>query len=215
MTPRWPVVIFDIDGTLVDSVDLIVQSYQHAFRTVLGREWDTAEIKTWIGQSLRDALHRADPDHGAELFDTYTAWNEAHTDELIRGFAGVPELASDLAAAGVRLGAATSKRREPAVRTLQLGGLAGTVPLLVAHEDVPEHKPSPLPLLLAAEKLNCAPADAVYIGDAAVDIQAARNAGMASIGVTWGAGTRADLIAAQPGTLVDTVDQLRAALLGN
>ncbi len=116
----------------MNSVDLIVQSYQHAFRTVLGREWDEAEIKTWIGQSLRDAIYRASPEHGAELFATYTEWNEAHTDQLIRPFAGVRELVADLVAAGVRVGAATSKRQQPAVRTLDLGGLTGLKERVIA-----------------------------------------------------------------------------------
>jgi len=213
VTPRWPVVIFDLDGTLVDSVGLIVGAYQHAFRTVLGHEWDEAEIKTWIGQSLYGALQRVCPEHADELFETYTAWNEAHTPEMLKEYPGIPELAKSLVDAGVRVGAATSKRQEPAQWALDLSHLSDLVPLLVTHEDVDEHKPNPKPLLLAAERLGCSPAEAVYVGDAAVDIQAAHNAGMDSIGCTWGAGTIEALRTAAPTCLVTTVDELRDQLL--
>ncbi|MDR2974491.1 MAG: HAD-IA family hydrolase [Propionibacteriaceae bacterium] len=213
MTSRWPVVIFDIDGTLVDSVDLIVASYQHAFRTVLGHEWDEAEIKTWIGQSLYGALERECPDHVDELFRVYIEWNEAHTAEWITAFTGIPELMTDLVAAGLKVGAATSKRRHQAQWALELGRVDAQLPLVVAHEDVATHKPDPAPLLLAAKKLGVTPDQAVYVGDATVDVQAAHNADMDVVAVTWGAGTRADLIAARPTALIDTVSDLGDALL--
>jgi len=213
MAPRWPVVIFDLDGTLVDSVGLIVASYQHAFRTVLGREEVEAEIKTWIGKSLLGVMEENYPDHADELFREYTQWNEAHTPEMLKEYPGIPELASSLVENGVRVGAATSKRRGQAQWGLDLGHLGDLVPLVVAHEDVDAHKPDPQPLLLAAEKLGCSPREAVYVGDAAVDAQAAHNAGMDSIACTWGAGTEQDLIAAAPTVLVTSVDELRAVLL--
>lgn len=210
----WPVVIFDIDGTLVNSVDLIVASYQYTFRTVLGHEWDEAEIKTWIGQSLYGAFQREVPDHADELFAVYSKWNEEHTEGWIKEYDGIPELAKDLVAAGIRVGAATSKRDQPAQWALDLGHLGDTIPLLVAHDDVDHHKPDPEPLLLAAAKLNADPRTCVYIGDAAVDILAAHNAGMESIGVTWGAGTREAIEEAGPTLICNTVDELRTALLG-
>jgi len=213
MTPRWPVVIFDIDGTLVDSVGLIVASYQHAFRTVLGHEEDEALIKTWIGASLVGVMRENYPDHADDLFREYTTWNEAHTEGWLKEYPGIPELASSLVEAGVRLGAATSKRRGQAQWALDLGHLTDLVPLVVAHEDVDAHKPDPTPLLLAAQRLGCTPAEAVYVGDAAVDVQAAHNAGMDCIACTWGAGTEPDLVAAAPTVLVHTVPELRSVLL--
>jgi len=215
MTPRWPVVIFDLDGTLIDSIGLIVASYQYAFRTVLGHEEDEARIKTWIGQSLIGTMREHYPDHADELFETYTTWNEAHTPEMIREYPGVPELVSSLVDSGVRVGAATSKRRGQAQWGLDLARLGDLVPLLVAHEDVDAHKPDPAPLLLAAEKLGAAPGQgmSVYVGDAAVDVLAAHNAGMDSVGCTWGAGAESDLIEASPTALVTSVAELRAVLL--
>ena len=86
--------------------------------------------------------------------------------------------------------------------------------VLVTLEDTEEHKPDPAPLLLAVERMGCTPAEAVYVGDAVVDVQAARRAGMAAVGVTWAAGARSDVVAARPDVVADTVDDLRAALLG-
>lgn len=212
--PRWPVVVFDLDGTLVDSIGLIVESYQHAFTTVIGRRWDEAEIKSWIGQSLYGAMQRAVPERADELFAAYTEWNEANTERLLRVYPGIPGLLADLGTAGVRMGVATSKREEPARWAMQLAGIDHLLPLLVHHDSVSEHKPSPQAVLLAASLLDADPADCVYVGDAAVDVTAAGNAGMTSVAVTWGAGTPESIAAAGPTLTCATVAELRAVLLG-
>lgn len=212
-SPRWPYVVFDLDGTLVDTIGLIVASYQHAFTTVLGHPWDTAEIKTWIGQSLYGAMQRAAPDQADEIFAEYTTWNEANTERLIKEYPGVDDLVRDLITAGARVGVATSKRNEPAHLALRLAGLDDVMPVLVHHDTVDEHKPSPKPLLAALDLLGATPDQTVYVGDAAVDILAAHNAGIPAVAVTWGAGTREAITAANPLVMCDTVDELRAALL--
>lgn len=213
MSPRWPSVVFDLDGTLADTIGLIVDSYQHAFATVLGATEDEAVIRSWIGQPLIRAFRERSPERADELFDTYIAWNHANTERLIRRFPGVEELLADITAAGVGVAAATSKRRGSASEALRLTGLAAHVDVLVTLEDTEDHKPDPAPLLLAVERLGGRPSEAVYVGDAVVDVEAARRAGMGAVGVTWGAGTRADLVAAGPDVVVDTVEELRAALL--
>ncbi len=212
MTPRWPVILFDLDGTLADTINLIVTSYQHAFRDVVGHEWDEAEIRSWIGKSLIDALRGAlGPELGDKAYVSYTTFNEANTERLIKGYEGVPELLRDLAAAGATIGVVTSKRRDPAEWAIRLCGLE--IPLLVGHEDVPAHKPDPRPLLRGLELLGAEVEQAVYVGDAPVDVVAARNAGLPAVSVTWGAAPRADIEAVSPLAICDTVEQLRAVLL--
>ena len=212
MTPRWSVILFDLDGTLADSINLIVMSYQHAFREVIGHEWDEAEIKSWIGKSLIDALRETlGNELGERAYASYTTFNEANTERLMKGYAGVPELLRDLNAAGVKIGVVTSKRRPPAEWAIRLCGLE--IPLLVGHEDVPAHKPDPRPLLRGLELLGASPSEAVYVGDAPVDVVAARNAGLPAVAVTWGAGVRADIEATEPVVICDTVAELRAVLL--
>ena len=214
--PRWPYVVFDLDGTLVDTIGLIVDSYQHAFTTVLGAAEDEVLIRSWIGQPLIRAFREHSPEQADQLFATYVEWNHANTERLVRRYAGVDDLLADLTAAGVRFAAATSKLRGAAETALRLTGIDAYLSgpqALVTLEDTDEHKPDPAPLLLAVERLGGTPAEAVYVGDAVVDVQAARGAGMAAVAVTWGAGARPDVVAASPDVVADTVGELRAALL--
>ncbi|HQK31682.1 MAG TPA: HAD-IA family hydrolase [Phycicoccus sp.] len=209
----WPTVVFDLDGTLVDTINLIVASYQHAFRTVLGREEDEARIRAWIGQPLLRCFRESSPAHADALFAAYTTWNEANTERLVRGYAGVAELLLELTSQGARVAVATSKRHPPAAKALALTGLTDLVPVLVTMEDTTVHKPDPTPLLLAVERAGGEPGRAAYVGDAVVDVRAAQAAGMAGIGVLWGAGTEADLRAAEPLGVASNVAALWALLL--
>lgn len=133
--------VFDLDGTLVDTIDLIVASYQHAFGHVLGEEQDEAVIRTWIGQPLIRAFRAGWPEQADELFATYLAWNHANTERLIRTYAGVAGMLSALRSAGVQVAAATSKLREPAQLALQVTGLADHVGVLVTSRTRPSTSP--------------------------------------------------------------------------
>jgi len=213
-TLRHRVVLFDLDGTLADTIPLIVASYQHAFRTVLAEEVEEPRARAWIGRPLLPALLEESPDHGHELDRVYREWNLANTGRLIRRYAGVPEMLETLTAAGATCAVATSKRRETARLALVGVGIDHLVDVVAALEDTTEHKPQPEPLLHAAASLGVDPADCVYVGDATVDMLAARAAGMAAVAVTWGAGERSALAATHPDAVVDTVGDLTAYLLG-
>ena len=212
-SPRFETVLFDLDGTLADTIPLIVASYQHAFRSVLAEEVEEVRARAWIGRPLLPALLEESPDHGHELDRVYRAWNLENTARLIQRYAGVPELLEALTAAGVTCAVATSKRRDTARLALEGVGIADLIDVAAGLEDTTRHKPEPDPLLHAAAALGVAPCDCVYVGDAAVDVLAARAAGMASVAVTWGAGERASLEAAGPDAVVDTVPDLAAYLL--
>lgn len=209
----WPIVVFDLDGTLADTIELIVESYQHAFRTVLGAEEDEAVIRSWIGRTLITAFRAHAPGHADELYAEYLRWNAANTERLLRGYAGISELLRELTAAGLRLGVATSKRRASARQAMELLGIAPFLPVLVALEDTDAHKPDPEPVLLAVERLGGRPPQAVYVGDAVVDVLAGKAAGMATVAVTWGAGRPDALAAAEPDAVATTPADLRALLL--
>lgn len=211
---RWPVVLFDFDGTLADTIPLIVASYRHALTCVLGEPAHDDEVRSWIGRPLQPVLEERYPGHGEELTDVYRTWNLANHDALIRPVDGIPELLDDLHAAGARTGVVSSKKAETVELGLRAVGLAERIDVLAGQEATPLHKPDPAPLLYAARRLGAAPADCVYIGDATVDVQAARAAGMGALAVTWGAGLRPALQAAGPLTVVDDVVGLRAELFG-
>lgn len=213
MNPHHQHVIFDLDGTLCDTVALIMASYAHAHDEVLGLPLDPVEARTWIGRTLDD-LYAAWPEQRQALVDSYMRFNLANLERLQTDFEGIAELLDDLSAAGVRTGVATSKRRSSAERSLAASGLTGRVPVLCAMEDTEHHKPSPDPLLFAARQMGVEVATCTYVGDAVVDVQAAKAAGMVSVAVTWGAGDRTALLLATPDAACDSVDDLRRVLLG-
>jgi pyrophosphatase PpaX len=211
--PRWGTVVFDLDGTLADTIPLIVASYRHAFRAVLGEEVDESRARAWIGRPLLPVLLEQSPEHGEALDRAYREWNLANTTRLIRRYDGVDALLGALAAAGVRTGVVTSKRRDTARTALEAVGLAHLVEVVAALEDTERHKPDPAPLLHGAQQLGADPRSCVYVGDAVVDVEAARAAGMAAVAVTWGAGERPSLEAAGPDAVLRTVSDLAAYLL--
>ncbi|KGN40106.1 HAD family hydrolase [Knoellia aerolata] len=212
--PRWQTILFDLDGTLADTIPLIVASYQHAFREVRGEEVDEVRARAWIGRPLLGALLEEDPERGHELDRTYREWNLANTSRLIRRYAGVPEMLAALTEAGAAVHVVTSKRRDTARTALAAVGIDHLVDVVGALEDTTRHKPEPDPLLQAARRLGIDPATAVYVGDATVDVLAARAAGMAALAVTWGAGERDALAATGPEAVFDSVGELTAYLLG-
>ncbi len=211
--PSAHVVLFDLDGTLANTIPLIVASYQHALLTVLGETVDEVQVRGWIGRSLLDVMLARSPEHGHELDRVYREWNSAHTSALIRRYPGISELLDTLAGAGTPMAVATSKRRDTARAALDAVGLAGRLEVVAALEDTDRHKPAPDPLLHAAAALRVDPAWCVYVGDAVVDVQAAQAAGMTAVAVTWGAGERDALHAAQPAAVVETVAELTGYLL--
>lgn len=207
-----PVILFDLDGTLANTIPLIVASHQHAFRSVLGEVIDEKTARGWIGMTLKDTFAGFPPDVSAELEREYLIHNRSHLRTDTLPYPGTNELLADLKAVGARLGIVTSKRRESAVPTLESVGLAGEVGMLVTVENVQRHKPHPDPLLFALDQLGARPDEALYVGDAVVDIQASHAAGMIAVAVTWGAADALDLAAHHPQFLATTIDELRHIL---
>lgn len=206
----WEAVLFDFDGTLADTVPLILESYRHILAVVEDPVADH-EIRSWIGRTLIEVLEERYPGRGADLVTRYREHNLAHHDTLIRTVEGATGLLEDLAAHGIPVAVVSSKGRETVRRGMRVTGLP-EVEHVVGMEDTTVHKPDPAPLLEGARRLGVAPAECVYVGDATVDVLAARAAGMAVVAVTWGAGTREALAGADH--VVDDAHALRAVLLG-
>lgn len=212
-TPRFSTVLFDLDGTLANTIPLIVASYRHALSSHGLPVPEEPELRGWIGRTVVDIFTERHPEQAESIVAEYTRWNVAHLSALVETYPGIAELLADLASAGVRIGVATSKRRFSAEATLAAVGLDGLVRVAAAMEDTVLHKPAPEPLLHALDVFGSDPAAAAYIGDAAVDLHAAHAAGVAGVGVTWGAGTPVELEAVPHAAVVASVDDLRAFLL--
>lgn len=211
---RYPIVLFDLDGTLIDSGPIIMASMRHASVTVLGREPDEERVRAAIGgPGLIAQMRELDPDRVDELVESYRAHNEP-LHATLEAFDGVLELLPRLRERGHRLGIVTAKR----VRTVELAFdrfpiLRETTEVLVGAEDTERHKPDPDPLLEALARMGAQPQDAAYVGDSPFDIRAGKAAGTLAVAVGWG-GIHPDerLLHEQPDALVHTPEELVALL---
>jgi pyrophosphatase PpaX len=209
----FPVVLFDLDGTVVDSGAIILASMRHATQQVLGREYADPELLQAVGgPGLEAQMAALAPDRVDELVRVYRAHNEPLHDEL-EACSGLEDVIVRLHEEGVRLGIVTAKRRatvDLAFARLRVGHLFETV---VGGDETQRHKPDPQPLLEAARRLGVAPVDCAYVGDSPFDIRAAKNAHMYSVAVTWGRiHDRGMLEAEQPAVIVDTAEALYECL---
>jgi pyrophosphatase PpaX len=186
-------VIFDLDGTLIDSIELIVRSYEHAVLEHGLPSPGRSEWLRWLGTPLKHQFSLLvgeceDQEARVEaLIRTYRAWNLAHHDELVKPYRGVTEAVARLAADGRILGIVTSKMRASAQRGMLHVGLEPQwFQAVVGLEDTARHKPDPAPLLLALEQLGVAPEQAIYVGDSPHDAACAQAAGATAMAVRWG-----------------------------
>jgi pyrophosphatase PpaX len=211
---RYGTVLFDLDGTLVDSGAMILASFQHATRTVLSREIPEHELLSAVGgPGLREQMEAIDPARVDELIEVYSAHNAGLHDEL-QPCAGILDALEQLSAEGRRLAVVTAKRRTTLALAFEvLPELRRFFDVTVGAEDTTRHKPNPEPLLLALERLDASADDAVYVGDSPFDIQAAKAAQVGSVAVTWGRiHSLARLEREEPDAVVDTVEELLGAL---
>ena len=210
---RFPTVLFDLDGTVVDSGAIILASMRHATREVLGREYTDAELMQAVGgPGLEAQMEALAPDRVEELVDVYRAHNIPLHDEL-EACLGMEDVLARLREQGCRLGVVTAKRRDTAQLAFDRVGLEHLFEAVVGGDETERHKPDPEPLLLGAERLGADPARTAYVGDSPFDMRAAKAAGMFGVAVTWGRiHGRASLEAEAPDAIVDTAEELLAVL---
>jgi len=215
--PRPLALLFDLDGTLVDSIQLILESFRHTFQTHLG---DVPRDEQWIaglGTPLFTQLREFTNDDtlARAMTATYRAYQLEHHDELMRAYAGVPEVMAALRARGHRTAVVTSKMHDLAERALVFTGLRPAIDVIIGMEDSRRHKPDPEPVLLALEALARPASEALFVGDSPHDVAAGNAAGVITVAAEWGPFSRADLEAANPthfaphiGTLPPLVSRL-------
>jgi pyrophosphatase PpaX len=209
-------VLFDFDGTLVDTTELIHQSLRHATGEVLGRDDIPREILlAHVGQPLPRQMELIDAERAELLLESYRLYNEQNHDALIAEFPGVEASLARLRSAGIKVAVVTSKRLLSVEMTLEsFPGLREVVDRFVTMEDTTEHKPHPEPLLKGLELLGNVPKEqAVYVGDSPFDVEAAKAAGLTSVAVSWGAFSEETLRAAKPDHLVPDIDAAVEVLL--
>ena len=200
--------LFDFDGTLVDTTEMIHQSMRHAATEVLGRDDIPREtLLANVGQPLPHQMELIDAEKAELLLEAYRSHHEEHHDALIGEFPGVEESLSRLRPAGIKVAVVTSKRRPSVEMALKnFPGLRDVVDRFVTLEDTTQHKPNPEPLLRGLELLGGIPKErAAYVGDSPFDVQAAKAAGLTSVAVSWGAFSEDRLREAEPDHLVPDI----------
>jgi pyrophosphatase PpaX len=206
---RFPVVLFDLDGTVVDSGSIILASMRHATREVLGREFGDAELMQAVGgPGLEAQMAVFAPDRVDELVRVYRAHNEPLHDDL-EACLGMEDVLVRLHEEGRRLGVVTAKRRATVELAFARVSVAHLFETVVGGDETEKHKPDPEPLFLAAERMGADPAETAYVGDSPFDIRAARAAGMYAVAVTWGRiHDRERLEREEPDAIVERAEEL-------
>lgn len=179
-------VLFDFDGTLVNTNDVIIASWQHTYMHYRGREESIETITSCFGEPLLITMERefpgVDPQESAEVYRLFQQQN-AHL--LVKIFPGIVDLLKALKEAGYRMGIVTSRTRESALRYMDMFGITEYFEAMVTCDDTTVHKPNPEPILLGLEKMGITKAEAIMIGDSPFDIKCANNAGVKSVMVDW------------------------------
>ncbi len=216
MPRRDPIpILFDLDGTLVDTVPFILESVRSAFEGYGVCPTD-AEWIAGIGTPLRTQLasFAQRPADVETLFERYRTFWIAHHDERTHPFPGALEVVAALAAAGHPIGVVTAKIEHGALRTLRHTGLLPYVQAVVGADSCANAKPHPEPVLLALSRLGAAAGEALLVGDSPHDVAAAKAAGTRAVAALWGACARPVLAAAGADFFLDDVRAL-PALVGS
>jgi pyrophosphatase PpaX len=210
---RFPVVLFDLDGTLIDSAQMILASFKHAARTVLGRDVPDEQILAVVGgPGLTEQMRMLDASRVDELVRTYREHN-APLHERLEACDGVLPVIERLRDEGRRLGVVTAKRRATVQLAFDRLGIEHYFDVVVGSDDTERHKPNPDPILRALELLDARPEQAAYVGDSPFDVLAAKAAGVHAVAVTWGRIHRRERLEEErPDVLVDCAEDLLGKL---
>jgi pyrophosphatase PpaX len=216
--PRLQTALFDLDGTLIDSIRLILDSYHH---TLTQHNLPARTDEEWL-KGVGTPLHvqfadwREPPETLEAMIATYREFNLKHHDRMVTVYPGVVEAVREIKAAGIQTGLVTSKNRQGALRGLTLVGLEALMDVLVCADEVTNPKPHPEPVQKAVELLGAEPATTVYVGDSIHDMHSGRAAGVRTAAALWGPfgrdyleSTKPDYWLASPGDLVQLLVEKR------
>jgi pyrophosphatase PpaX len=207
--------LFDLDGTLIDSIRLILDSYHH---TLTQHNLPARTDEEWL-RGVGTPLHvqfaqwRESPEMLEAMIATYREYNLKHHDRMVTIYPGVLDAIREIKAAGAQTGLVTSKNRPGALRGLKLVGLEALMDVLVCADEVTNPKPHPEPVEKAVELLGADPKTTVYVGDSIHDMNSGRAAGVKTAAALWGPFGRDHLETAGPDYWLEGPGDLVALML--
>jgi pyrophosphatase PpaX len=191
-TKKITTVLFDLDGTIIDTNELIIESCMHALRGHVREDFGREHIIPLMGQPLAMQMQQFlkwnenDNDvNVATVVQAYRDYNLLKHDEMVSLFPGVAEVIPRLSEAGIRIGIVTTKMRATTIRALELLGLHKYMETIVSLDDVEHAKPHPEPVAKAIQALGVEPSETLMVGDSSVDMKSAIAAGAIPVGVAW------------------------------
>ncbi len=177
--------LFDFDGTLLNTNDLIIQTFMHVLNERFPGQYSPKDCLKFLGPSLKQIFSDIAPGAEDAMVAKYRAYNELHHDELVSQYPDVVPTLEQLKAMGIKLAIVSTKRNRMIDRGLSVLGASHLFDIRIGSDDVKNVKPDPEPVLFALERLGVSKEEAIMIGDNSHDIEAGHNAGVKAAGVAW------------------------------
>ncbi|ASS76552.1 pyrophosphatase PpaX [Tumebacillus algifaecis] len=210
---KYRYVLFDLDGTLLDTNELILRSFEHALETHVPGQYTREHVLPHMGEALIDQMERFVPGRSQELVATYRKFNIEHHDALVTEFPQVNEVLEKLHQAGIKMAIVTSKMRLTAQMGWELVGIGRYFDAFVTADDTEKHKPHPDPLLMAMRLLGADPEQTLMVGDSPYDILGGQAAGVKTAAVAWSLRGEAGLREHKPDYMIHDMQELQKILL--
>lgn len=201
-------ILFDLDGTLLDTNELIIQSFQHTYQRHLGKQVNKEEIIKSFGEILKVTLDRECGEASEEAIETYRNFQIGNFEKLIAIHIGVKEIVKELHTRGYKLGVVTSRINDSAIRGLKHFGLIDYFQSIIGADDTHLHKPDPTPAFMALKELGGKPEETLLVGDSPFDILCGKNAEITSVAVGWSALPMDMLLKYEPDYVIDSMEEL-------
>jgi pyrophosphatase PpaX len=212
MTNKITTILFDLDGTLIDTNELIITTYLHTLEKYYPSKYQREDVLPFLGPTLHEAFGSIDPNLVEEMVLEYRAFNIANHDELVTEFAGVFETVQTLKDKGYKLGIVTTKRHDVTLKGLRLMDLERFFEVVVTYDHVSKTKPDPEPIHKALEQLNSSPEETMMVGDNYHDILAGKNAGTITAGCAWSIKGREYIAKYEPDYILENMADLLTIL---
>ena len=212
MSNKITTILFDLDGTLIDTNELIISTFMHTLDKYYPGKYQREDVYPFMGPSLKDTFSGLDPDRVDEMILEYRTYNLANHDLLVKEFVGVKDTVHTLKERGYKLGIVTTKLHDVVLKGLRLMDLEPYFEAVVALDHVEKEKPDPEPVLKALEQLGAKPEEAIMVGDNYHDILAGKNAGTKTAGVAWSMKGRDYLANFEPDFMLESMADILAIL---